>query len=59
MSTIPEKKTQNTNKTGKKKKAVPHNPNEWPMNFSVEKKNLVFFSYQKYDFGKIKHDFLI
>ena len=39
----------------KKNTRFPQNPNEWPMNFPVEKKNtFCFFSDQKYDFGKKK-----
>ena len=44
MSIFSEKK--NTPKNARKKrfflKADPQNPNEWPMNFSVEKKSHVF-----------------
>ena len=63
-----EKKTQkDTQNFGKKKhntfllkkRGVSQNPNEWPMNFSVEKKiTSCFFSDQNYDFGNKKNTIL-
>ena len=40
-----------------KKNAVPQNPHEWSINFSVEKNTSCFYFYQKSDFRKIKLGF--